>query len=224
MNVLVVGASRGIGLEFVRQYRAAGASVVATARQPADLQMLRGLGATAIPLDVTDAAGTGGLHQHLAQAALDLVIINAGVFGPLTDAPGAPTQAEFDRVMHTNVLGPMRVIEQVAADGVLAAAGAKLIVLSSTMASIEQRASGYAWLYCASKAALNSCLKSAAQALGERACCVALSPGWVKTAMGGAGAKLTPEESIAQMRQVIAGLTPAHNGGFLSHEGAPLLW
>ena len=221
MQVLVVGASRGIGLEFVAQYRAAGAAVTATARDDAGLVRLQGLGATALKLDVADAAVAAALARPIDGAAFDRVILNAGVYGPRTSGLQAPTQAEFDAVMHVNVLGAMRVLPQVL--GALAP-GAVLAVLSSRMGSIGGRSASSGWLYRASKAALNSVLKDAALAVAGRAACVALHPGWVRTDMGGVGADLDVAHSVATLRRTLDALKPAQNGSFLNFDGSPLPW
>lgn len=221
MKVLVVGASRGIGREFVRQYRADGADVTATARSDDGLAALRALGAKAIRLDVADAASASGLAWQVDGAGFDVAIVNAGVYGPRTSALEVPTEAEFDFVMRTNVLGAMRVIGQL--EDALAP-GAKLVALSSGMASIGGRAGSSGWLYSASKAALNSAVRSAAFALDGRAVCVAVSPGWVQTDMGGAAAPLTVDRSVADLRAVIARLGPADNGSFIKHDGHVLPW
>lgn len=221
MNVLVIGASRGIGLEFVRQYLADRAQVTATARKPEDVARLESLGATAFALDVADAASASGLAWRVDAAGFDIAIVVAGALGPRSDGLATPTEADFDAVMRTNVLGPMRVIPQLA-DAL--APGARLAVLSSLMGSIGQRASTSAWLYRASKAAVNSVLKDASLAYAGKAICVALHPGWVRTDMGGSGADLTPERSVADMRRTLAGLKPSANGSFLNHDGSPIPW
>ncbi|MCA1416731.1 SDR family NAD(P)-dependent oxidoreductase, partial [Bradyrhizobium sp. NBAIM20] len=112
MNVLIIGASRGLGLEFVRQYRAAGAAVVASARDEAGRARIAELGAKPLTLDVASAAGVSGLAWQIDGERFDVVVINAGVFGPRAGALDAPTQDDFDTVMHTNVLGPMRLLPQ----------------------------------------------------------------------------------------------------------------
>jgi len=221
MQVLVVGASRGIGLEFVSQYRAAGAAVTATARDDSGLARLRGLGATALRLDVASAAGASALAGPLGGAAFDVVLINAGVYGPRSTGLQPPTEDEFDAVMHTNVLGAMRVLPQVV-DAL--APGAKLAVISSRMGSMGLRASPSGWLYRASKAALNSVLKDASLVLAGKAVCVALHPGWVRTDMGGGGADIEAATSVSDIRRTLAALTPADNGGFFNHDGQPLAW
>ncbi|MBA4177315.1 MAG: short chain dehydrogenase [Leptothrix sp. (in: Bacteria)] len=221
MNILVVGASRGLGLEFVVQYRAEGALVTATARRGEGLARLQALGATALCLDVADADSVAGLAAPLQGAAFDLAIVNAGVYGPRTQGLVTPSQADFDHVMHTNVLGAMRVLPLLAE---VLAPGARLAVLSSRMGAMRGRSSNAGWLYRASKAALNSLLTDTALALAGRATCVALHPGWVRTDMGGAEADLDPVGSVADMRRTLAALTPALNGAFLNHDGTLLPW
>lgn len=220
-RVLVVGASRGIGLELVRQYLAAGAKVTATARDAAALQQLSALGARALPLDVADAASAAGLAWPIDGEAFDVVVFAAGVYGPRHNGLQPPTEAEFDAVMHANVLGAMRVLPQVAE---ALAPGARLALISSRMGSIGSRASTSGWLYRASKAALNSVLKDTSLLLAGRAVCVALHPGWVRTDMGGAGADLDVATSAADIRRLLAGLTPSDNGGFFNHDGQAIPW
>lgn len=216
MKVLVVGASRGIGLEFVRQYREEGAQVAATARDDAGLARLRALGAEAQRLDIAAAP-----VPPPAGGPFDIAVLVAGVYGPRTQGLQAPEAADFDAVMHANVLGAMRVLAVL--EPVLAPA-ARVAVISSRMGSIGARAATSGWLYRASKAALNSLLKDAALAWQGRAACVAFHPGWVRTDMGGAGADLDAAESVAGMRRVIAGLTAADSGRFLDHAGSPIPW
>jgi len=221
VNVLIVGASRGIGLEFVRQCRQAGDQVTATARSDDALECLRRLGAKAIALDVASAESASRLGWQIDGDAFDVAIVAAGVYGPRTSGLEPPAEADFDTVMRTNVLGPMRVVAQLA-DAL--APAARLAVISSRMGAIGPRTSTSGWLYRASKAALNSVLKDASQALAGRAVCVSFHPGWVRTDMGGEGADLPVEQSVADMRRVIAGLTPADNGRFLNHDGSPIEW
>ena len=221
MNVLIIGASRGIGLELVRQYRATGAAVTATARDAAGLARLRDLGAQPIQVDVASAAGVSGLAWNVDGAAFDTVFYNAGLYGPRSSGLDTPTEAEFDHVMHTNVLGAMRVLPQVV-DAL--APGARLGVISSRMGAMAGRGSPSGWLYRASKAALNSVLKDTSLVLGQRAICAAFHPGWVRTDMGGAGADLDVADSAAGLRRTLAALTPADSGGFFNYDGQPIGW
>ena len=221
MQVLVIGASRGIGLEFVRQYGSEGHRVTATARDEAGLQRLRELSAEAFALDVNDAASASGLAWRIDGTAFDTVILNAGVYGPRTSGLQAPAQDDFDAVMHTNVLGPMRLLSQL---GDAFAPGARLAIITSRMGSISLRTNPSGWLYRASKAAANSVLKDASIEFTGRAICVAFHPGWVRTDMGGAGADLPVEQAVSDMRGTLARLTDADNGAFLNHDGQRLAW
>lgn len=220
-SVLVIGASRGIGLELVRQHRAEGRAVVATARDDTGLARLQALGARALKLDVASPVSVSGLAWQIDGESFDTVWFCAGVYGPSTAGLQPPTLADFDRVMHTNVLGAMQVLPQLL-DAL--APQARVGLLSSRMGSIGRRGSPTGWLYRASKAALNSVVKDLSLALAGRALCVALHPGWVRTDMGGADADLDVARSAADLRATLAALTPAEHGRFLNHDGQPLDW
>ncbi|HLO96359.1 MAG TPA: SDR family oxidoreductase [Burkholderiaceae bacterium] len=220
-HVLIIGASRGLGLELVRQYCEAGDRVVATARSDEGLEALRRLGAKPLRLDVASVASCAGLAWQIDGEAFDVVVLNAGVFGPRTEGLAAPTAAQFDEVMHTNVLGPMRLLPQLAE---ALAPEARLALISSCMGSIGARQSADGWLYRASKAALNSVLKDASLVLQGRAVCVSLHPGWVRTDMGGADADIDAPTSVAGMRALLAGLQPSDNGGFFNYDGQAMAW
>jgi NAD(P)-dependent dehydrogenase (short-subunit alcohol dehydrogenase family) len=222
-TILVVGASRGIGAEFARQYAADGDRVLATCRKDTDADRLRKLGATPLRLDVLDAASRTGLVPQLGGARLDVVILSAGVYGPRTAGIEVPDPAEFDRIMHTNVLAPMHLIVQLAPH--LAESGAKLAVISSRMGSIGLMGSTSGWLYRASKAAVNAVLRTASLELGSRGVVsMAFHPGWVRTDMGGAGASIDVVESVSNLRRVIAQANDSHNGKFLNYTGEHLSW
>ena len=221
MDILIIGASRGIGFELARQCLADGDRVVATARDDAGLARLAALGADPLKLDVASAAGCAGLAWPIDGAQFHQVWLVAGVYGPRSSGLQAPTDDEFDSVMHTNVLAAMRLLPQLA-DAL--APGARLAVLSSRMGSIGLRNSPSGWLYRASKAALNSVLKDVSLVLAGRAICVSLHPGWVQTDMGGGSADLAVAQSVADLRATVARLGQADNGGFFNHDGQPLAW
>ena len=220
-TALIIGASRGIGLELVRQYVADGWRVIATARTEGDCNKLVDLHAHAYQLDVTSAESIAALGWNLDGEMLDVAILNAGVFGPRHDS--FPTEAEFDLVMHTNVLAAMRLLPVIVPMAI--PVQGKVAVMSSVMGSIGERLNCNATLYRASKAALNSVLKDAAIKFGPQgAICVALHPGWVKTEMGGAGAEIDVDTSVTGMRTTLAGLSSANNGTFLEYDGTPVAW
>lgn len=211
---LVIGASRGIGLEFVRQYREAGERVIATARNDIGIAQIEAEGAKALRIDVTDPASVSGLGWQLDGEAIGLAIYVAGVYSR-GDATQPPAQGEFDRAMRTNVLGAMHAITQVAP---LLQPGGRFAFISSEMGYIGGVGGSDAWVYRASKAALNMAVASA-QTSYPRTVMVAVNPGWVRTDMGGPGAPLAVEDSVSAMRQTFAKLGPAHRGAFLNHDG-----
>jgi NAD(P)-dependent dehydrogenase (short-subunit alcohol dehydrogenase family) len=195
-TALVVGASRGIGLEFARQYAADGFSVIGTARSAAGTRALRDVGADVVTVDVLDEAAVAALGAQFAGRALERVILNAGVYGPRVNALVPPTAAEFDLVMRTNVRAPMQLIA--ALSPALTRAPSRLAVISSKMGSVSMMGSTSGWLYRASKAALNAVTRAASLDLGSRGVvCIAFHPGWVRTDMGGASADIDVETSVS---------------------------
>jgi len=222
-TVLVVGATRGIGLEFVRQYAADGARVIGTFRHAQDADKLRALGARTLHLDALDPDSVAALGPHLDGQPIDIALLVAGVYGPDTADLTPPSREQFDMVMRTNVLTPMQLIPLLAQN--LQAAQGKLAAISSRMGSIGLAADTQNWLYRASKAALNSVVKSASIELGARGVvCMALSPGWVRTDMGGSSAPLDVRDSVSALRRVIAAANRSHNGRFLNYTGEQYEW
>jgi NAD(P)-dependent dehydrogenase (short-subunit alcohol dehydrogenase family) len=217
VKILVLGASRGIGLEFVRQYRAAGASVIATARDDAGLARLQALGAHALRLDVGEPAGTSGLGGQLDGEKIDVALYVAGVMSR-GGATAPPARDDFDRVMRTNVWGAMQVIPQVAP--VVEAAGGKFAFISSQMGHISGVESSYSWVYRASKAALNMAV-AAAEPDYPKATFLIVSPGWVQTDMGGENAPLALDASVEWMRRTIALAYKHRHVPFLDYDGTP---
>jgi NAD(P)-dependent dehydrogenase (short-subunit alcohol dehydrogenase family) len=220
-TALIIGASRGIGHEFVCQLLARGWKVFATARNEQNMQALRNAGAYPIKLDVARTESIAGLEWQLDGVKLDLVVYVAGVFGPHGHADRAPTASDFDAVMHTNVLGAMQLIPTVMP--LVEAAGGKFIGISSGMASMTDLSSSGGWVYRVSKTALNMAVKAASTDYPKAALAV-LCPGWVKTDLGGPDASLTPEESVAGMLSVIDGLTLKDTGTFWNYAGRQLPW
>ena len=204
MNILVLGASRGIGLELVRQHLAAGDRVIATARDEAGLKQLTALGAVALNLDVANPASVSGLSWNLDGERLDVAWYVAGVFSK-AGATTPPTQSDFDIVMHTNVLGAMQALPQVAP--MVEAAQGVFCFVTSEMGHIAGVPGSNAWLYRTSKAALNMAVV-AAQGDYPAARMVLMHPGWVQTDMGSAAAPLSVQTSVTGMRATLASLAP----------------
>lgn len=220
-TALIIGASRGIGHELVKQYLADGWRVIATARKAEDCAALGALGAEPHQLDVTNVEACAGIGWKLDGEELNVAILNAGVYGPRHD--GFPLQTDFDAVMHTNVLAAMRLLPIIAP--MVGAARGKLAVLSSKMGSLSERGSASGSLYRASKAALNSVLIDTALVFGKQgATCVAFHPGWVRTEMGGEGADISVEESAGGIRATLAALPASERAVYRNYDGSEIGW
>ena len=212
--VLVIGASRGIGRALVQACLERGDRVIATVRQQANVQALQAAGAEVLRMDVAQTASVSGLAWQLDGVELDQAWYVAGVWDGV-HADTAPTTAQFDRVMHTNVLGAMQVLPQVMP--CVEAAGGVMVCLSSQMSQLEE-ADSDAWLYRTSKAALNMVVASA-QPAWPKATLVAMDPGWVQTDMGGASAPLSIATSVQGMLATVQTLTADDRGRLLHYDG-----
>lgn len=221
-TALILGASRGIGREFVRQLLAANWRVIATARDDTSLTELRNAGAEPFKLDVANSDSLAGLGWQLDGEKLDLAVYVAGVYGPQAQsAKSPPTAQDFDMVMHTNVLGAMQAIPTLTP--MVEAAQGKFVFISSGMGSIGETDTTYGWLYRTSKAALNMAVKSAALDYPS-AVFVAMCPGWVRTDMGGPNATLAVEDSVSGLLNVIGGLKQEDSGTYRNYAGRTLSW
>jgi NAD(P)-dependent dehydrogenase (short-subunit alcohol dehydrogenase family) len=214
-SILIIGASRGIGLELVRQYTDAGRRVIATVRDGAGRERVQDLGADVLTIDVANPASVSALAWQLDGEKIDLAWYVAGVIRR-PNATTPPTQEDFDAVMHANVLGAMQTIPQVAP--LVADTRGVFAFLSSSMSQIEGVPDSGSWLYRTSKAALNMAV-AAAQHDYPDATLITLDPGWVQTDMGGGNAPLTEQDSVRGMRNTVAGLCPADKGRLLHHDG-----
>ncbi len=218
-RVLLIGASRGIGRELARQYRQVGCLVIATARSAADVADLQTEVDRAFAVDVADPASVSGLAWQLDGEKLDLVVHVAGIID--REPLAVPvTRERFDRIMHTNVLGVMQALPQLAP---LIVPGGAWAVISSIMGSLQLTTSPDSVLYRVSKTAVNMVLRSAQAQYPDRVM-VALHPGWVRTDMGGPGAAMEVEDSARDLRRVLDALKPRHKGQFINHDGSILPW
>jgi len=223
-TVLITGANRGLGFEFARQYSAAGWRVIGTARKPATATDLKDLGVRVLQLDVADAQSVAAMAKVLEGEAVDLLINNAGMAN--RDGMDFETM-DFDaveRVLAVNTIGPMRVTRALLPN-LRAGNGKQIVHITSGLGSIEENTGGGYYGYRESKAALNMFNRSLAwNYKDEGFTCVVMSPGWVRTDMGGPEANLSPEESITGMKKVIDGLTIEDTGTFQSWNGTIRAW
>jgi NAD(P)-dependent dehydrogenase (short-subunit alcohol dehydrogenase family) len=220
-KVLVTGAGRGIGLEFVRQYAADGWEVVATVREPAGAGGLDALGIRVEPLDMRDFAAVASFAHRLAGEPLDLFVANAGISKAKWIRSAEDSEA-WQEVHAVNAVAPTLLAETLLP--LVEAAGGKMAAISSRMGSIDDSSGGYVG-YRASKAALNAAWRALALGWRERpVTLLLLHPGWVQTDMGGPQAPLPVEESVAGMRRVIAGLPRSASGAFVDFRGDPVPW
>jgi NAD(P)-dependent dehydrogenase (short-subunit alcohol dehydrogenase family) len=207
-TALITGAGRGLGQELARQYAADGWEVIGTRRHE---------------MDMRDRAQISRFAKRLEGKPIDLLFCNAGTLGPRGMTLGRLDFDAWEEVLQVNLLGQAALIESLA-DNVAASERKLIAVMSSRLGSIAGMG-GSGIVYATSKAALNALAKAASAALAERGIIVvALSPGWVRTDMGGASAPLTPEVAVQGLRQVIAGLKKADSGKFLSHDGTAIPW
>ncbi len=221
-SVLIIGASRGIGREFVTQYLEDGWTVYATARKEDDLTDLKAAGAHAHRADTADEGSLKALAGDL-EGNLDLVVVNAGISSGSHEAtPGDIDSADWTKVMQVNALGPILAARQL---GGKIAKGGTFAVLSSIMGSIGENEMGGFYSYRMSKAAVNAGLKSLALAMeNDGVGVIALHPGWVKTDMGGANASIEATESVSGLRSVLAAKAPKDGRLFVNYKGEDLPW
>ena len=228
-TVLVTGANRGLGLEFVRQYSQDDWQVHACCRDPRAAEELTELaqatdGRVRIhPLDVTDAEQISALAEALGDGSIDVLINNAGAFLERAGF-GEVDYENWRQVFEINVLAPMRVAEALIEH--LNRSELKILAnVSSKMGSIADNTSGGCYVYRSSKAALNMVTVSQAHDLRSRGVvAVVLHPGWVATRMGGAGAPLEAPASVQGMRAVLAGLGSGDSGKFFNYSGEEIPW
>jgi len=223
--ILVTGANRGIGLEFARQYAAAGWRVHATCRAPegaTDLALVAG-DVARHRLDVEDPETIARVAAELDGEAIDVLVCNAGIYGPRGLSALALDYAVLERVLRVNVAGPLRVAAAFV-DHVAASDEKKMIAMSSLQGSLAAGADG-SIVYRTSKAALNMAWSTLATELAPRGIVTAaISPGWVRTDMGGPNAALSVETSVSSLRRTIADLDNARSGGFFDRDGNTLPW
>ncbi|MCY4479335.1 MAG: SDR family oxidoreductase [Rhodospirillales bacterium] len=234
-SMLVTGASRGLGLEMVRQFGADGWRIYACCRTPdtaTDLAALADASAGAITLhtlDVGKPAQITALAEEFRGTPIDMLVNNAGLLGHTIEhlAPGAFGTVDYEAWMQLheiNTMAPLRVAEAFV-DHVAASELKLMFFMSTHMGSITDLADGGLYPYRSSKAALNLLVKALSIDLAARGVrTLAVHPGWVSTDMGGPQAPVNKEDSIAGIRQVVAGYGEGQTGRFFQYDGKELPW
>ena len=221
--VLVTGASRGLGLELSRQYAADGWKVIGTVRDATAKRTLAGLGVDARIVDVADRKSIVRLAAGLEGVPIDVLVCNAGIHGPKDVPLGKLDYSIWEEVLRVNVLGAAAMAEALV-ENIAAGERKAIVMMSSRMGSIGESRGGE-YVYRSSKAALNMVGKTLALDLARRGITVvSISPGWVRTDMGGEDAPLAPEISVRGVRRVIEGLSLEQSGKFFNHDGSAIAW
>ena len=230
-TVLITGANRGLGLEFVRQYKQRGWNVIACTRKPgtAELLELNQANLRISLMDVTDHATIDALAAGLGDEAIDVLINNAGTTGP----KGAPECMEYSGVdnmdyglwretLEVNLLGAFKVATAFRAHLARAKQGL-LVNMSSDLGSMAQNTMGGMYSYRGSKTALNMVTKGLANDCPEFIT-VSMAPGWCRTELGGASAEIDPADSVAEQIKALEKVTREHSGCFIDRFGEPVPW
>ncbi|RMD78051.1 MAG: SDR family oxidoreductase [Gammaproteobacteria bacterium] len=229
-SVLITGSNRGLGLEWARQYAAAGWRVHATCRRPQEAKALQALARSGAAvqlhrLDVTRPEEIAAVAQAVREP-LDVLVLNAGVYLE-RERPchlGALRYEDWLESFRVNCLGAVRVLEALVER--LAASRRRLAVAIGThMASLTDLSAPGSYYYRSSKAALHAAMRGLAHELRPRGVGVLLlHPGWVRTRMGGPQAPLEPAESVAGMRRLVDAFTLEQSGRFFRYDGTELPW
>jgi NAD(P)-dependent dehydrogenase (short-subunit alcohol dehydrogenase family) len=223
LKYLVTGANRGIGLAFVGHLSERGDRVIATARHPEKARDLAKLSLRLEQLDVADEKSIASLARRIEDEPLDVLINNAAI-GDAGPGFGRLSMKELDQAFRVNAIGPVAITQALLPN--LRAGKRRVVVnLSSGLGSISENESGGWIAYRASKAALNQLTRTMAGELkNEDFVCIAICPGWVQTDMGGPGASISPDDSVAAMLKVIDRLKPSDTGRFLDRHGKDIPW
>lgn len=226
-KLLLIGASRGLGLALAEEYLKRGWNVVATERS-ASTSKLRQLAETydgqleIETVDIVHPDQVNALRERLASRKFDMLFVNAGVKNADHETIADVSTDEFMRVMITNALSPMRVIETlqelVLPDGTIG-------IMSSGQGSIANNENGNFEVYRGSKAALNMFMRSfAARHADDPRTLLLMAPGWVRTDMGGPGGRLSIEESIPNLADTIDAQTGKTGLQYLDYLGRAVPW
>lgn len=226
-TVLITGANRGIGLGLTKHYLRIGAEVIATYRNERDSEELMALcnqydNLKVRHLEITDYSALQQFSHEFEQ--LDILINNAGYYGPKEKSFGFTDVEEWRKVIEVNTIAPLKLVEALYSK-MLKSPIKQVACISSKVGSITENTSGGGYIYRSSKAALNSVVKSLHNDLNKDGFTIlALHPGWVQTRMGGPNALITVGESVSGLVAVIENATKKDSGGFYNYDGQPLPW
>lgn len=223
-SILIIGASRGLGLGLAHAFSAQGWAVTATVRSPLQAAPLEALPGVAVEtLEMTDPFSLDLLAQRLAGSTFDVIFVNAGVAGPDHHSVQQANASEMGQLFLTNAIAPVRVAERLLPrvnpeHGVI-------VLMSSILGSVETGPGMGMPLYGASKAALNHLARSFAKGLeNPRVGVLLMHPGWVRTDMGGAEAPLDVETSCQGMVEQVTAALGTGGLRYLDFQGKPLAW
>jgi NAD(P)-dependent dehydrogenase (short-subunit alcohol dehydrogenase family) len=226
-TVLLIGASRGLGYAIAAEYIERGARVVATVRGP-ERTALHELGEAAggrleiEHVDINARSQVQALRDRLGGRRFDLLFVNAGVANRPEETTADVTTEEFTRLMVTNALSPMRVIETL---GDLTGEAGTIAIMSSGQGSIANNERGGFEIYRASKSALNQLMRSYAARHGNgNRTLLLMAPGWVKTELGGPDARLTIGDSIPSLVTTVDAQRGRAGLQFLDYLGRTVAW
>ncbi len=228
-QLLITGANRGIGLEFTQQYLRHGWRVYATYRNNpgTELEALACDQLTLLPLDVAEDDGILALQHTLKGVDLDLIINNAGAFGPTAtgQALGTVSRKTWLDVLNVNSVAPLMLAQ--ALHKHLATKGGTFAVLSSRLGSIGENGTDNngLYIYRSSKSAVNQVVKCLSIDLETQGITVvALHPGWVRTDMGGPSAAIDTQTSVNGLRHVLESISLKDSGRFINYDGSAIAW
>ncbi|VXC98655.1 Short-chain dehydrogenase [Pseudomonas sp. 8Z] len=222
-SILIIGASRGLGLGLASEFTAQGWAVTATVRRAAQQAPLQELGVRVEELEMTAPASLEQLSNRLDGQRFDVIFVNAGVAGPDHHSNAQATAEEMGHLFLTNAVAPLRVAERLLPN--LAAEHGLIVFMSSILGSIETGAGMGMPLYGASKAALNHLVQSFVRGQDNPKLGVLLMhPGWVRTDMGGANAPLDIDSSCKGMVEQVSAAVGQTGLRYLDYQGNPLPW
>ncbi len=223
-TVLIVGASRGLGLGLAKQFSAEGWKVIGTVRDPSRAEALKAAGVQVEALDIADAASVEALNERLSGTELDVLYINAGISGSRQLSADNANDEDVGQLFVTNAIGPVRLAKRMT-PRVKPDTGV-IVFMTSIMGSVETGPGMGIPLYGASKAALNHLTRTFVAELGEDSglTVISMHPGWVKTDMGGEEAPLDIETSCRGMVEQVTRASGQGGHRYIDYQGQPLPW